>query len=119
MALMMRKKQDLCQAVAVYIIACQRMDPMRRPIIKPLSASLQPEYYANTLAFMFESRQVWRLTRFAYNADFRQKNYLACWQGLKANFPVKSMHMIVITRKSLYRRTIYEQKNIFLCCKTS
>lgn len=53
---------------------------------KAISHSLQPEYYDNTLAFMFESRQVWRLTAHAYHADFRQQNYLDCWQELKPNF---------------------------------
>lgn len=57
---------------------------------KGVSSELEPEYYMNILAFMFESRQVWRLTEQAYNADFRQKNYLTCWKGLKANFQVKS-----------------------------
>lgn len=51
---------------------------------KAVSASLQPEFYSNTLAFMFESKQVWRLTHAAWHADFRQKNYLACWRGLKS-----------------------------------
>ncbi len=54
---------------------------------KALQHHLTPEYYGNTLAFMFESKQVWRLTPHAYHADFRQKDYLACWQGLEANFP--------------------------------
>jgi homogentisate 1,2-dioxygenase len=53
---------------------------------KALSCTLQPEYYGDTLAFMFESRQVWQLTQQAFQAEFRQKNYLQCWQGLKANF---------------------------------
>ncbi|RDI43810.1 homogentisate 1,2-dioxygenase [Aquicella lusitana] len=58
---------------------------------KAVSAALEPEYYDNTLAFMFESRQVWRLTPAAYNADFRQKDYLACWQELKSHFQAKSI----------------------------
>lgn len=58
---------------------------------KATSSSLKPEYYANTLAFMFESRQVWRLTPVAYRADFRQKNYLDCWKGLKSQFQVESI----------------------------
>ena len=49
-------------------------------------ANLNPEYYSNTLAFMFESQKVWNLTSYALNADFRQKNYLECWQGLQSNF---------------------------------
>jgi homogentisate 1,2-dioxygenase len=51
-----------------------------------VNVDLQPEYYANTLAFMFESQKVWQLTAYALNAPFRQKNYLDCWQGLKSNF---------------------------------
>ncbi|VVC77239.1 Homogentisate 1,2-dioxygenase [Aquicella siphonis] len=53
---------------------------------KAVSMPLQPEYYSDTLAFMFESRQVWQLTPAALNADFRQKNYLECWKGLKVCF---------------------------------
>ncbi len=53
---------------------------------KAVSASLKPEYYSNTLAFMFESRQVWQLTSAALAAPFRQANYIHCWQGLTANF---------------------------------
>lgn len=50
------------------------------------AAELKPEYYDNTLAFMFESRHIWKLTPHALNADFCQKNYLECWQGLGVNF---------------------------------
>lgn len=50
---------------------------------KAVTASLQPEYYANTLAFMFESRQVWQLTPWAYQSIQRQQDYLDCWKGLK------------------------------------
>ena len=56
---------------------------------KAISATLQPEYYADTLAFMFESRQIWQLTAPAYHAEFRQKNYLACWKKLPAQFKLK------------------------------
>ncbi|MBA3661828.1 MAG: homogentisate 1,2-dioxygenase [Gammaproteobacteria bacterium] len=47
---------------------------------------LSPEYYDDTLAFMFESRHVFQLTSQALNAPFRQKNYLSCWEDLKSNF---------------------------------
>jgi homogentisate 1,2-dioxygenase len=40
---------------------------------------------------MFESKHVWRLTQFAYEADFRQKDYLACWEGLQSNFQAKTI----------------------------
>lgn len=53
---------------------------------KAVNSSLQPEYYDQTLAFMFESQQVWRLTPHATSAEFRQTDYLNCWQGLKANY---------------------------------
>lgn len=53
---------------------------------KAVSTPLKPEYYASTMAFMFESRWVWQLTSFAYHANFRQPQYSACWQGLKSHF---------------------------------
>jgi len=52
-------------------------------------AQLKPEYYDNTLAFMFEAQQVWRLTPYAMNAVFRQQNYLHCWQNLPVNFQIR------------------------------
>lgn len=55
-----------------------------------VSTTLKPEFYEDTLAFMFECRQVWRLTSAAYHSPQRQKNYQACWSGLSANFKVKS-----------------------------
>lgn len=54
---------------------------------KAVSNTLSPQYYDNVLAFMFESKHVWRLTKTAYSADFMQKNYLACWKNLNAHFP--------------------------------
>lgn len=53
-----------------------------------ISKSLSPEFYAETLAFMFESSLVWQLTPFAYHATFRQKNYLTCWKTLESSFQV-------------------------------
>src|SRR3990167_164908 len=53
---------------------------------KDISTSLKPEYYANTLAFMFESNQAWQLTEQAYTAKFRQQNYQHCWQALPIQF---------------------------------
>jgi homogentisate 1,2-dioxygenase len=53
---------------------------------KGTQAALQPEYYDNTLAFMFEAEHVWRVTPQAMNAAFRQQNYLHCWQDLPVNF---------------------------------
>lgn len=56
---------------------------------KAVATTLKPEYYADILAFMFESRQVWRLTEFALNASFRQSDYLDCWAGLNSHFKEK------------------------------
>jgi homogentisate 1,2-dioxygenase len=53
---------------------------------KASQAALKPEYYDNTLAFMFESQHVWRLTPQAIHATFRQPEYLKCWQDLRAFF---------------------------------
>lgn len=53
---------------------------------KAVNASLTPEYYSGTMAFMFESNQVWKASPEALTATFRQKDYVDCWQGLKANF---------------------------------
>ncbi len=51
-------------------------------------AELKPEYYDNTLAFMFESNLVFKPTPFAMTSPILQKNYLDCWKGLKKNFKV-------------------------------
>ncbi|MCF6777003.1 homogentisate 1,2-dioxygenase [Thiotrichales bacterium 19X7-9] len=45
-----------------------------------------PQRYQNTLAFMFESNATWQVTEYAFNAAFRQRDYLDCWKGLKSNF---------------------------------
>lgn len=53
---------------------------------KASTKNLIPEYYDNTLAFMFESCDPWLVTEKTYNHQSRQKDYLSCWQGLKCNF---------------------------------
>lgn len=57
---------------------------------KAVSATLKPEFYEDTLAFMFECRQPWCLTKAAYHSPQRQKEYQSCWSELTANFKVKS-----------------------------
>ncbi|WP_133131262.1 homogentisate 1,2-dioxygenase [Legionella yabuuchiae] len=47
---------------------------------------LEPEYYDNTLAFMFESQDPWNVTESAYKHPARQEDYLSCWKGLEKNF---------------------------------
>jgi len=53
---------------------------------KASAAELKPQFVSDTLAFMFESRLVWRPTAFALESPQRQKDYLGCWQGLKKHF---------------------------------
>lgn len=53
---------------------------------KAVDAHLKPEYYNDTLAFMFESQLAWRLTPYALSDEIRQIDYLNCWHGLEKNF---------------------------------
>ncbi len=46
----------------------------------------KPDYIRDTMAFMFESRAVIRPTAQAIDAAHRQREYQACWQGLRKNF---------------------------------
>jgi homogentisate 1,2-dioxygenase len=52
-----------------------------------ITQKLKPETYLNTLAFMFETREVWKTTEQAMEHPERQRDYTQCWQGLKAKFP--------------------------------
>ena len=49
-------------------------------------AELKPQKIDKTLAFMFESRHVFRPTRFAMSAPELQKNYDGVWSGFKNQF---------------------------------
>jgi homogentisate 1,2-dioxygenase len=49
------------------------------------SAELKPHKIENTLAFMWESRYVWRPTRFALSARELQKDYDKVWDGFRRN----------------------------------
>jgi homogentisate 1,2-dioxygenase len=46
----------------------------------------KPDVIENTMAFMFETRAVWRPTRQALEAAELQDDYFRCWQGLKKHF---------------------------------
>lgn len=48
-----------------------------------ISQSLKPEYYENTLAFMFETREPWLVSEKAYAHQTRQRDYLGCWAGFE------------------------------------
>ena len=45
----------------------------------------KPDYIDGTMAFMFESRNVIRPTAQALDAAHRQRDYQACWAGLRRN----------------------------------
>ncbi len=49
----------------------------------------KPDYITDTMAFMFETRAVIRPTVQALDAAHRQRDYQACWQGLRKNFAAK------------------------------
>ncbi len=49
-------------------------------------ATLSPVRYADTQAFMFESRYVIQPTPYALECEQRQRDYMACWQGLARRF---------------------------------
>ena len=49
-------------------------------------APLAPVKQEHSMAFMFESRYVFKLTEWALSAPTLQDNYQDCWQGLERNF---------------------------------
>jgi homogentisate 1,2-dioxygenase len=53
---------------------------------KASSADLAPQFLADTLAFMFETRFILRPTRFALETPALQTDYFECWQGLRKQF---------------------------------
>ena len=53
---------------------------------KASQAELKPVKYQNTMAFMFESRYPYAVTRSALNSPTLQKDYNDCWQGLPRQF---------------------------------
>jgi len=57
--------------------------PDRATYDKASAAKLEPQYVTGTLAFMFETRFVFRPTRWALSTPLRQKDYDACWAGFE------------------------------------
>jgi homogentisate 1,2-dioxygenase len=53
---------------------------------RAMAAELAPQKLADTLAFMFETRQVLVPTRFALETKALQRDYDACWNGLERRF---------------------------------
>lgn len=56
---------------------------------KATAAQLKPVKQEDTLAFMWESRWVFKPTKFAMDARERQKKYDAVWNGFRKHFPGK------------------------------
>jgi len=50
------------------------------------SDTTRPHKLADTMAFMFETRHVIQPTAYALNSPERQRNYGACWSGIRKNF---------------------------------
>ena len=46
----------------------------------------KPDVIENTMAFMFETRFVWRPTKQALESAELQQDYWRCWQDLKKHF---------------------------------
>ncbi len=46
---------------------------------KAITTELKPEYYQNTLAFMFESFYPWQVSEFGLTTEILEKNYIDCW----------------------------------------
>jgi homogentisate 1,2-dioxygenase len=54
---------------------------------KASKAELQPQYLANTLAFMFESRYAFEPTAHAMNSPALDREYDAAWGGFQKGVP--------------------------------
>jgi homogentisate 1,2-dioxygenase len=50
------------------------------------NATLKPDFYANTMAFMLESNCPFKPSKFSIDGGLLQTNYLECWAGLKSHF---------------------------------
>jgi homogentisate 1,2-dioxygenase len=62
--------------------------PDAETFAKASKADLQPQKIDNTLAFMFESRYVFKPTDAALKSKQLQNNYTQCWQNLNKNFSI-------------------------------
>ena len=49
---------------------------------------LKPQYYYNTLAFMFETNTPWQIYKKAFEHNARQKNYIDCWSNMPNQFKI-------------------------------
>lgn len=63
--------------------------PDAETVERAMAAELVPQKLENTLAFMFETRQVLRVTEYALGLAALQADYDACWQGMRKHFTGK------------------------------
>jgi homogentisate 1,2-dioxygenase len=62
--------------------------PDRATFERASSANLTPQYHGDTLAFMFETRYVFQLSRAALHCDQLQRDYDRCWDGFEKLGPL-------------------------------
>lgn len=60
--------------------------PDQKSYEQGITQNLKPEAYLNTLAFMFETKDLWQITEQAMNVPERQRDYATCWHGFKTTF---------------------------------
>jgi homogentisate 1,2-dioxygenase len=60
--------------------------PDRTSHARASESELEPQFMPDTLAFMFESRYVFRPTNFALTSNLLQTDYDDCWAGLDSHF---------------------------------
>jgi len=60
--------------------------PDAQSFARATSATLEPQFLGNTMAFMFETRLVSRPTKWALELPELQSDYWECWQGLEKKF---------------------------------
>jgi len=63
--------------------------PDAEAFIAASAAALEPVKLQGTMAFMFETRHIQRVTAYAAALPERQANYMACWRNLAAHFDPK------------------------------
>jgi homogentisate 1,2-dioxygenase len=54
------------------------------------NAELKPQFLADTMVFLFETRLPVCPTRFALETDLLEQDYYTHWQGLKKRFVAQS-----------------------------
>ncbi len=63
--------------------------PDQTTYVNAVNSTEDPQYYDNTLAFMFESRYVFIPTEIAMKSKLLDSNYTQCWQNLYPQFTGK------------------------------